>query len=297
MMRLPSIIDVLADVFEFTNLYRSHTCASCTNPIVAARVDNVLHITLQTIKELPMTTHNERPHHAAIHAAIDSRSAGIAILLAAIISIVFVALDSGATGTDPLSVMQSMVRVQQMHRIVHIVAMACIGAFMYGYSTMSQQLGLHRAPVKIGLISYGLGSVLMLFATVIDGFISTDTAVMFVSKSPEAVKAGYWMIQAMENVALIDIARVSWVFQSVAVIAWSVALLADGGFRRKIGVVGLAAGGLPAVAVFVVGSNMTDAVVVGILLLQAIWNVASALLLRDGRSTPAYVAQQAVPAY
>jgi hypothetical protein len=191
-----------------------------------------------------------------------------------------------ATGSDPLSILQSMVQIQQWHQFVHIVAMACIGGFMFGYTVLSQRLGLRRAPVLAGLIAYGFGSVLMFIATVIDGFISTDTAALFVTKSPEAVRVGYWMVQAIAGVALTDIARVAWVCQSVAALAWAFSLLRERGLARKLGVVGLVSGALPAGAVFAAGSHMTETVVVGILLVQLIWNLTAATYLLTGSKVP-----------
>ncbi len=211
-----------------------------------------------------------------------SRLAGVVIIASAVASITAVALDSMASGHDALSVMQSMVKLQSSHQLVHIVAMACLAGLMFGYSVLAQRLGLRRAPVLAGLVTYGFGSMLMMIAAVIDGFISTDVAAMFVGKSPEAVKAGYWMIQAASNGALIDLARVSWVFQSIAAVCWSVALLGEQGYARKVGMLGLVVGTLPAVAVFQAGSNMTDTVVITILLLQAVWNLAAASVLIKG---------------
>jgi hypothetical protein len=215
-----------------------------------------------------------------------ARSAGFAIALSAIASIVAVALDSSAQGSDPLSILQSMVRIREAHQLVHIVAMACVGGLMFGFTVLSQRLGLRRAPVLVGLIAYGAGSMLMLVATLIDGFISTDMAALFATKSPEAVRAGYWMIQAIAGVALTDIARVAWVCQSVAAVTWSLTLLRDLGLARKTGMVGLVSGALPAVAVVVAGSRMTEAVVVGILLVQAVWNLTAATYLLRGAKAP-----------
>jgi hypothetical protein len=213
----------------------------------------------------------------------NSRGAGLVIALCAIASIAVVASDRMATGSDPSSILQSMVLIGPWHRFVHIVAMACIGGFMYGYTVLSQRLGLRRAPVLAGLVAYGAGSMLMLVATIIDGFISTDVAALFANKSPEAVRVAYWMIQASAGVALTDIASVAWVCQSVAAIAWAGALLGQPGLARKLGVAGLVSGALPAVAVFVAGSRITETVVVGILLAQAIWNITAAAYLMISR--------------
>lgn len=213
-----------------------------------------------------------------------SIAAGLAILLSAAASITAVMLDKMAEGTDPHSILQSMVQIQQSHQLVHMVAMACIGGFMFGYAVLAQRLGLRRAPVLAGLITYGFGSMLMLLATVIDGFISTGTAAAFVTKSPEAVRAGYWMVQAMAGVALPDLARVAWVFQSFAAVAWGFSLLSEGGLARKLGMLGVVSGALPALAVFAAGTRMTATVVVGILLAQAVWNVTAATYLLRRRA-------------
>lgn len=209
-------------------------------------------------------------------------AAGLVILLSAIASIAAVALDRMAGGHDPLSFLQSMVSIAPWHAGVHVVAQACIGGFMFGFTVLARRLGLARAPVLAGLVAYGAGSMLMLVATIVDGFISTDIAALFVGKSPEAVRFGYWLVAAIEGVALTDIARVAWVCQSIAALAWAWAMLAEGGLARKLGVAGLLSGALPAIAVFAAGAHMTERVVVGILLAQAAWNLVAAVFLFSG---------------
>lgn len=222
-----------------------------------------------------MTAHQEQETDTT------ARNAGVIIALCAIASIAAVALDSTAQGSNPLEILQSLVRIRASHQLVHIVAMACLGGLMFGYTVLSQRLGLRRAPVLMGLIAYGAGSMLMFVATIIDGFISTDLAALFATGSPDAVRAGYWMIQAIAGVALTDIARVAWVCQSIGAVAWAVALV---GQRRSrgFGMVGLVSGALPAIAVVAAGSNMTATVVVGVLLVQAVWNLTAAAYLLRG---------------
>ena len=242
-----------------------------------------------------MRTLNEMRQSANLaDAPPDTRIAGFTIALSAIASIVFVALDQGARGKDALSIMQSMVAIQPMHQFVHVVAMTCLAGLMYGYSVLSQRLGLNRAPVLIGLVSYGLGTVLMMQAAVIDGFVSTDAAGMFLAGTPSGLDTGLQIINTLSGVLLPDLARIAWVLQSAAAVAWSVALLRERGMQRSVGCIGLVAGALPAVIVSIVGTHMTDAIVVGILLAQAIWNLAAAaLLVFDGRAERG---RRAVPA-
>jgi hypothetical protein len=223
-----------------------------------------------------MTAHHQKNSDSL------ARGAGLAIVLSALASIAAVALDSAAPGRDPLSILQSMVSIRESHQLVHVVAMACIGGLTFGFTVLSQRLGLRRAPVLAAFIAYCAGSMLMLVSTLIDGFIGTDIAALFVTKSPEAVRVGYWMIQAIAGVALTDIARVAWVCQSVAAVAWSLALLRDVGLARMVGMAGLVTGALPGVAVIVAGAHLTETVVVGILLLQGIWNLGAAAYLLGG---------------
>lgn len=224
-----------------------------------------------------------------------ARSAGLIIILSALASIAAVALDTAAQGRDPLSILQSMVNIRASHQLVHVVAMACIGGLMFGFTVLAQRLGLRRAPVLAGLIAYGAGSMLMLVATIIDGFISTDTAALFVTKSPEAVRTGYWLIQVMAGVALTDIARVAWVCQSLAAVAWSLALLRETGPMRKVGMAGVVIGALPGVAIVVAGANMTQALVVGVLLLQGMWNLGAAACLLVGAKGARMTAPASMP--
>ena len=62
------------------------------------------------------------------------------------------------------------------------------------------------------------------------------------------------------------------------------AMVRDAGPARNAGLAGLATGVLPGVAVIAAGAHMTETVVVGILLVQAIWNlIAAAWLLRGAK--------------
>ncbi|MBV8656971.1 MAG: hypothetical protein JO142_04015 [Burkholderiales bacterium] len=228
-----------------------------------------------------MTTSRDLQHTPALPAisVTSTRLAGAGIVISSILSIVFVALDPMASGHDPQAILQSMVNNQAIHQLIHVVAMLCVLVQWYGYTVLSQRLSLQRPTVRMAYLSFALGSVLMFIATIIDGFISTDTAAVFLKGSPEAIKFGYWAVQTIEGVVLTDIARVAWVLQSIAAVAWSFALLRQAGVQRVIGSIGLLAGALPAAAVILAGSNMTVAVVVGILLVQALWNISAGVLL------------------
>jgi len=235
---------------------------------------------------------------AHTQAKIDYLSAGIIVFASAIVSIIAVAMDSGASGHDPASILQSLVSIRGPHAAVHVVAMACVGGLSYGFVRFSQLLGLNRTSVMLGLVAYLGGSILMLLATLIDGFVTTDAAAMFVNQPPEVMTTGLWIIRTFSRVVLTDAAKVAWVCQSVAVLFWAAALLQERGMRKVAGAIGLFSGAAPAIAVMVVGSNMDAGVVVGILLLQAVWNItAGVTLLRSKPEAPGAVSGLLQPSY
>ncbi|MES2047006.1 MAG: hypothetical protein V4447_01290 [Pseudomonadota bacterium] len=204
--------------------------------------------------------------------------AGFAIACATLLSILFVALDEGASGATPLAIMQSMLKMRDMKALVHGVAIASVLAYAFGYASLAARLDLRRPLVLAGLTTYLIGCVAMIGATILDGFISTDVAAQFVKASPEGIKLGYNLIVFL-GVAITDLAKLGWVLQACAALAWAIVLIAERGLYRTVGLIGLLSGGLVLTAVLASGANMSLTAILSILLAQAIWNLAAATLL------------------
>jgi hypothetical protein len=126
-------------------------------------------------------------------------------------------------------------------------------------------------------IAYVVGCVSMVGAAVTDGFITGDVARYYL-QAGHSVDTGREMVHLC-YVAIQDFAAASWTFQSVAVLALSLALLRECGLRRVVSLVGLATGTIPPIALVATWPTMDDAVVIGILSAQLLWNVAAATLL------------------
>ena len=207
-----------------------------------------------------------------------TRAAGIAIAAATIFSIIFVALDQGASGEGPKAVMQSMIDMRGMKGLVHGVAIASVLSYAFGYASLAARLQLRRPLVLAGLTTYMIGCVAMIGATTLDGFVSTDLAATYVNMAPDRVKIGYDLI-VFAGVALTDLAKVGWVLQAAAALAWSVVMLHKKGAGRLVGAIGLLSSALVLAAVFGSGANMGMAAILSILVAQAIWNLAAAVFL------------------
>ena len=211
----------------------------------------------------------------------DQRSAGALMLVAAIASIVFVAIDPVAGGDDARAILQSMTANAPMHRIVHAVEMACLFGLAFGMASLAARLGAQRPVVRAGAMAYLAGSLAMLGAAVVDGFVTVDAASYFL-RDGHSVETGREVVH-MCYAVIQDLAMVSWFLQSIGVLALASALVRERGARRVGGVVGLVTGALPPIAILASYPRMDTAVVVGILLVQLAWNlvVAGLLLRRD----------------
>ncbi|MDB6164029.1 MAG: hypothetical protein JWL98_1461 [Xanthomonadaceae bacterium] len=207
-----------------------------------------------------------------------SRSAGVAIAAATVVSTIFVALDHGGGGSNALEVLQGIARLQVLKEVVHGVAIASVCAYAFGYATLGRRLGLQRPLVLAGLAVYLMGCVAMIGATILDGFVTPHVAMDAITGSPEKIKFAYALIYYI-GIVLNDLAKLGWILQAVGALAWSITLIGNRGLHRVIGIVGLFSSLLVCVLIAAAATNMTMTSLLGVLLAQLIWNLAAAVLL------------------
>jgi len=207
-----------------------------------------------------------------------TRSAGVAIAAATIISTIFVALDRSGGGGNPLEILQGIARLQLLKEVVHGIAIASVCAYGFGYAALARRLGLQRPLVLAGLVTYLLGCAAMIGATILDGFVTPHIAADAISAAPERVAFAYNLVHYL-GVVLNDLAKLGWILQAAASLAWSLTLIREGGFNRMIGLIGLLSSALVGVVVIGSATNMSMTSLLSVLLAQLIWNIAAAVVL------------------
>jgi hypothetical protein len=222
------------------------------------------------------STFAERP-------APGARTAAVAIAAATIVSTVFVALDRSGGGTTPAEILAGIAGLVVLKEVVHGVAIASVCAYGFGYATFARRLGLQRPAVLAALIVYLFGCVAMIGATLLDGFVTPHVALDAANATPERVAFAYNFVHYL-GVVLNDLAKLGWILQAIAALAWSVTLLRMRGLERVVGVVGLLSSALVCAAVIGSATNMSMASLLGVLLAQLLWNLAAAMLLFRRRS-------------
>lgn len=219
----------------------------------------------------------ESEAHAPVAAHVDTRAAGVLMLTATLVSIVFVALDPVVTAATSRTILEGIVANRPMHRIVHAVELACVLSLLFGFTSLAARIGPRRPVVLGACVAYVVGCLAMVGAAVTDGFITGDVASYYL-QAGHSVDTGREMIHLC-YVVVQDLAAASWFFQSVGVLAMAIALLRERGVQRIVGMLGLLTGALPPIAILATWPTMDTAVVVGVLLAQAVWNAAAAALL------------------
>lgn len=212
-----------------------------------------------------------------IAADVDTRAAGFLMLAATVASIVFVALDPVVSADTSRAILQGIVANGPAHRIVHAAELACVLCLAFGFTSLAARIGPRRPAVLGACVAYVAGCLAMVGAAITDGFVTGDVASYYL-QAGHNVDTGREMIHLC-YVVIQDLAAASWFFQSAGVLAMAVALLRERGLQRIVGVLGLATGAVPPIAIVATWPTMDTGVIVGILCAQAAWNAAAASLL------------------
>ena len=223
----------------------------------------------------------------------DTRAAGLLMLLATVASIAFVALDPVVSADSSRAILQAIVANGPVHRVVHAAELACVLCLAFGFTSLAVRVGPRRPAVLGACIAYLAGCLAMLGAAVTDGFVTGDVARYYLQAGHSA-DTGREMIHLC-YVVVQDLAAASWSFQSIGVLAMALALLHGRGAQRLVGMLGVATGAFPPIAILATWPAMDTGIIVGILCAQAVWNAAvGSLLLRrptPGRRAPMPSAQ------
>ncbi len=162
-------------------------------------------------------------------------------------------------------------------RIVHGAVIALMGTMLFGLSVFSLRRGLHRQAVVAALLAYAAGVSSMIGAALIDGFLVPAIAVHYAGAPPDAIR---FVRDALTILAMaIQILTGFGVIAvSTAVVLWSADLVRTPGPLRAVGVIGIASA-VTAVALLVFTGRLNPHNLGAIVLVEAIWYIAIAVLL------------------
>lgn len=157
--------------------------------------------------------------------------------------------------------------------IVHGAMILFAGTLAFGFTQMARRRGLDRPAVLAGLVAYAIGIVASVGAAVINGFAAPALAAH--GGSHEAFDTLWFLNQAL--------AKLGVVATGLAYLLWSLDL-----WRRwkAVAVLGLLAGGVPALLLLAGGIDMRLGAAALVYAAQGLWAALIGWLLRRGRFAP-----------
>jgi hypothetical protein len=213
----------------------------------------------------------------------NGKTAGVVIAVCAGLSILAIAHHPTVTQRSPGEVLTDIARLASMDRVVHGALIAILGGLLVGLSAFSMRQGIARSTVVAGLVAYSIGLGATIGAAVIDGFLVPGIAAQYAGASPDDVKLAIHLlgtcaltIQVLTKIGLVAI--------SIAILMWSLNLIRARGTARIVGIVGVAAGIIPAGVLLFGALYLTPSSLGAIFSAHAIWYFAIAALLMRGEA-------------
>jgi hypothetical protein len=210
-----------------------------------------------------------------------ARVAGITLIVATLATIPAVAHHPSITRAhDAADVLRRMVALRVADEAVHAVVIAITAALLFGFAAYAARRGPARPLVLAGLVAYALGSVTVIGAGAIDGFIIPGIAARYVGATGPQIAIAVQMITAAA-IAIQVLTKIWLIATACAVIAWSADLAHERGIVRGAAVAGfVTSAAVVAVAAF---AGYVNPHVLGIVVLvQSLWNVGIGVLLVRG---------------
>jgi hypothetical protein len=177
-----------------------------------------------------------------------------------------------------------LIKDEAAHRfidaVVHggfsITLVALIVCFIF----LSRFLGSSKPSVVIGLVSFCAGCGALIASMVLDGFVAPAIAVRFAGVDDlQPAKTLFILVGTLIGFLM----PTGLLLQSVAMLSWSSAIAKVPGFRRTVGLFGLAGAISLIVAIFATPAVAAAHVILGGVALQSIWYLAIAALLFKSR--------------
>ncbi len=210
-----------------------------------------------------------------------SRPAAVALAASTVLSIAIVAVHPTIQGGPPGQILHDLAAAQALDQHVHGALIMLMMSYLFGFAGLAGRLDLRRPAVLAGLIAYAIGTVAMIGAALIDGFIAPAFAARFLKASPDEAAVALDVLLFGE-IAIQYLSKLGFIGLSAGMLGCSLPLLRGRGLARATGLIGLVSGVLPAGLLIVARIDLEPTSLIMILAAEAVWNLAAAALLLHG---------------
>lgn len=169
------------------------------------------------------------------------RTAGCVLIGCALASLTALSLDQSATASETRELLQQMAALGPTRGAIHAVQMACLTGYAFSFTVLSIKLGIKRPPVLAGLIAFLFGTVMMLVATINDGFLTSAVAIRFAAAPDMDLEIARDLIR-FGNMSVTYFGDLAFALMGAGTALWSLALARLGLVGRLAAAVGLTSG-------------------------------------------------------
>lgn len=207
-----------------------------------------------------------------------SSAPGVILLVASLLEVMGMLHHPSVQTSDISQAVAQIGRFATLSAVVHGVLITLMLLIAYGFVDFALRRGISQPLIRAGGMAYGCGVLVMVGAGLVSGFIISDVASLIphVTAVDQQINLQILLLCRVLNQACANFAVVA---MSAGIVFWSLDLCRDSGSFRAVGVFGCLVGLLPALALIFGEIHLDVHGMTEIVMVQAAWNIAVALLM------------------
>ncbi|MDE2136826.1 MAG: hypothetical protein KGJ68_05270 [Gammaproteobacteria bacterium] len=182
-------------------------------------------------------------------------------------------------GHTLLEVLSAEAREQRTAAIVHTGFVVTLAFLIACLMSVARILGTARPAVSIGLVSFCIGSGMLMLSMILDGLVVPAIAARFVAITDPATLVPARTALMLCGVLIGVLMPLGLLFQAATMLTWSIAIVARRGLRLAMAICGILAALLLFGAILLAPPAMSGHVLLGAIVVLALWYAALALLV------------------
>jgi hypothetical protein len=211
------------------------------------------------------------------------RGLAAAFLVCALASLALLASHPGGNPGSFADLIKDEAAHQLIDGVVHGGFVITLVALTICFVFLSRLLGSAGTSVVIGLVCFCVGCGALTASMVLDGFATPAIAARYAAADDlQPAKTLFILVGTLIRFLM----PMGLLFQFVAMLSWSWAIVKRPGLSRAVGLLGSVVAVILIVAIFAIPTAMAAHVILAAIALQAIWYLAIAALLFNRASWP-----------
>ena len=207
-------------------------------------------------------------NNSLIHLKFNGKIYGWILAISSLLALAFIAHHPEADLHNSANGLENLAAIGYLGRIVHGTLIFMVLMFAVGFSGFALRLGIKHPLVMSGWIAYIIGTIAMILAASIDGFLLADIS----DKMSDNRQLAYDLIHYSMIYNQI-LARLGFSLMAAASLFWGVAMIHFSGNKRIIGLCSIIIGGTSLAFVLISSERIDVRILLFYMIAQLIWHL------------------------